>query len=72
MFSAGRFYVQAGRLNSQMGALEAVDDARRAEAEQHMEECRRLGVIPGIRLNYRDHGLDEKAKTVMLEALDLD
>jgi hypothetical protein len=67
MFSAGRSYVSFGRLNAQLGALEAVDERRRALAERHQEECHRLGIIPGVRLNYRDHGLDEKAKKIILE-----
>ena len=67
-FTSGYAYVPYGGPGCSFGRLCAAEGERRKYAERHLAEFSRWGVCPAVRVNYRDHGLDDRAAEIVLEA----
>jgi len=64
----GYAFVPYGSLCWSGLGLDASSGEARKAAEHFLPECPRWGVRPAVRLNYRDHGLDERAQEIILSA----
>ncbi len=67
-FTAGYASVPYGGPSWHLGRLDASKEENRPTAERLLSECPRWGILPGVRLNYRDFGLDERARDIILDA----
>ena len=67
-FTPGYAYVPYGGPSWHGRSLDASEGDKRTLAERHLGELERWGVFPAVRLNYRDHGLDRRAKEIILGA----
>ncbi len=68
LWSVGYAYVPFGGPGCHSSQLEALEGEKLEAAERLVRECPRWGVHPGVRLNYRDHGLDRRAREIILAA----
>ena len=63
--TTGYSFVPYGGPSFFFGKLCAAEGEARARAERWLDMTPELGVLPAVRLNYRDYGLDPKAAEVI-------
>ncbi|GAG35280.1 unnamed protein product, partial [marine sediment metagenome] len=62
-------FVPTGKVCDLDPVPEALTEAQKAEAERLWSEGPKWHVLPNIRLNYRDYGLDPRTLAAFWEAL---